>query len=215
LTHDTSTIYTHASNIDRSNTVLRLLILSSFVLATAAHGHDAPPGRQLRDVDGVTRNPFVPSGTANVLFFVTSDCPVSNRYAPEIQRQCAAYGRKGVFCLLVYEDTALDAAAVRRHRDSFGYRDIPAVIDTAHAIAATAHATVTPEAVVVTAGGEVRYRGRIDDRYEALGKPRRVVTAHDLQDALDAVLTRRPVVRPVTEAVGCFIPSGNPRSAAR
>ena len=59
------------------------------------------------------------------------------------------------------------------------------------AIAERAKATVTPQAVVVGPGGIVKYRGRIDNQYAALGKPRRVVTVHDLRDALDAVLAGR------------------------
>ena len=55
----------------------------------------------------------------------------------------------------------------------------------------------------------MKYRGRIDNQYAALGKPRRVVTVHDLRDALDAVLAGRPVANPETEAFGCFIASKN------
>jgi len=194
--------------------VIRLIVVSFIVLASAGRDLAPRPVRQLRDVDGVSRNLFAPSGVANVLFFISSDCPISNGYAPEIQRLCAEYRTRGVSCALVYEDAAIDAAAVRRHRESFGYADLPAVIDSAHTIAATAQATVTPQAVVV-GRGEMKYRGRIDNRYEEFGKPRRVVTVHDLRDAIDAVLAGRVVARPVTEAVGCFIPSATARSAAR
>ena len=187
--------------------MLRLIILSLVALVNAARGHVPQPAAQIRYVDGGSGDLFAPSGVANVLFFVSSDCPISNGYAPEIQRLCADYRKKGVSCALVYEDVAMDAAAVRTHRESYRYRDIPAVIDTAHAIASAAQATVTPQAVVVAAGGGVKYRGRIDNRYEQLGKLRRVVTIHDLRDALDAVSAGRTVVRPVTEPVGCFIPS--------
>jgi hypothetical protein len=64
---------------------------------------------------------------------------------------------------------------------------------------------VTPTAVVVDAQGTVRYRGRVDNLYAALGKTRQQVTSHDLRDALDAVLAGRPVAHPETEAIGCFI----------
>ena len=47
----------------------------------------------------------------------------------------------------------------------------------------------------------------IDNQYAALGKPRRVVTTHDVRDALDAVLAGRAVAHPETEAFGCFIAS--------
>ena len=38
-----------------------------------------------------------------------------------------------------------------------------------------------------------------------IGKPRRVITVHDLRDALDAVIAGKPVARPRTEAIGCYI----------
>jgi len=58
----------------------------------------------------------------------------------------------------------------------------------------------------VGAGGVVKYRGRIDNQYIALGKPRQVVTIHDLRDAIDAVASNRAVAHTDTEAFGCFIP---------
>jgi hypothetical protein len=200
--------------------VVRPIVLPLVLLLLAPRGQLPPSAGQLRDVHGVTQDLRVPSGLApagmaHVLLFVTSDCPISNRYAPEVQRLCADYLKKGVSCTLVYEDAAIDSAAVRAHGEAFGYRDIPAVIDTGHAIAATMKATVTPQAVVVAAGGRVEYRGRIDNRYEELGKPRRVVTVHDLRDALDDILAGRVVARPATEAVGCFIPFDRARSASR
>jgi thiol-disulfide isomerase/thioredoxin len=193
----------------------RAIVLTLVLLAPTPGGQFTPSAGQLRDVYGVTQDPLSPSGRAGVLLFVTSDCPISNRYAPEVQRLCADYREKGVSCTLVYEDAAIDPAAVRSHAEVFGYREIPAVIDTGHAIAAATKATVTPQAVVVAAGGRVQYRGRIDNRYEELGQPRRVITVHDLRDALDDVLAGRPVARPATTAVGCFIASGATRPPAR
>ena len=193
----------------------RLIVLSLVVLAGVAAGRVPSSATQLRDVDGVRRDLFTPSGAASVLLFVSSDCPISNGYAPEIQRVCAEYRTRGVSCTLLYEDASIDVAAARSHRQAFGYGDMPAVIDTTHAVAAAARATVTPQAVVVVAGGEVEYRGRIDNRYEQLGRERRVVTVRDLRDALDAVLTGRPVARPATEPVGCFIPFASSRSTVR
>jgi len=166
------------------------------------------PGVQVRDIDGTVRDLFRPQDKANVLVFVSSDCPVSNGYAPEIQRICADAGPKGARCTLVYEDVSIEAAAVRAHRTEYRYRDVPAVIDGDRAIAKRAGATVTPQAVVINAAGSVLYRGRIDNQYAALGKPRRVVTSHDLRDAIDAVLSGKPVSHAETEAIGCFISPG-------
>jgi hypothetical protein len=151
--------------------------------------------------------PLEPSGPASILFFITNDCPVANSYAPEIQHICSDYAAKGVSCTLVYSDLTLDTAAIDKHHAEYGYPDsIPAVKDTAHKLAAATGATITPESVVVGKGGKVLYRGRIDNFYAALGKPRRQATEHDLRDALGEVLAGKPVTHPQTQAVGCYIP---------
>lgn len=161
---------------------------------------------QTRDVDGNIHDLFKPAGNGNVLVFVASDCPVSNGYAPEVQRICAAARDKGVACALVYEDPAIGESAVRAHRDQYRYRNMIAVIDRDRAISERAKARVTPEAVLVDRAGVIKYRGRIDNQYIALGKPRQLVTVHDLRDAIDAVLAGRAITHSETEAFGCFIP---------
>jgi thiol-disulfide isomerase/thioredoxin len=161
---------------------------------------------QVRDIDGRPFSPFTPADKAHVLFFVATDCPVSNSYAPEIQRICKAYEDKGVSCSLAYEDLRVDATAVRTHLTDYGYHGMPATIDDGRTLADRVHASITPEAFLIDARGKVRYRGRIDNLYSSLGKPRQVVTEHDLANALDAVLSGRPVPKAKTEAIGCFIP---------
>lgn len=168
---------------------------------------------QTRDIDGRLLTPFAPAGTANVVLFVQTDCPISNSYAPEIQRICTAYASKGVSCSLAYEDVRVDAAGVRKHMSDFAYSGVPATIDGSRALADRAKATITPQAVVVDAHGAIRYRGRIDNFYASLGKPRQHVTEHDLTDALDAILAGKPVPKPETEALGCFI--ARPANSAR
>jgi thiol-disulfide isomerase/thioredoxin len=161
------------------------------------------------DIFGRPFHPFAAAGQPRVLLFVSSDCPISNGYAPQIQRLCQEYARKGVRCALVYEDVAIDAAAVRKHLDEYRYTGVSAAIDRDRTIARRARASVTPEAVVIDGTGEIRYRGRIDNRYVELGKPRRVVTVHDLREALDAVLAGTRVPHPETTALGCYIGSGD------
>ena len=146
-----------------------------------------------------------------VLIFVTSDCPISNGYAPEIQSICDAARTKGAACTLVYEDVAINAAAVAKHQAEYHYRNLTTVIDSDRAIATRMKATVTPQAVVVGPDDVVKYRGRIDNKYAALGRPRRVVTVHDLTDAIAAVVSGRPVAQTETEAFGCYIVPGRTR----
>jgi len=140
---------------------------------------------------------------AVVLVFTRSDCPISNRYAPELERLYRAYSPRGVEFLLVYPEAGLTEAAMKAHQREYGYT-IPAVLDGAHEYVNRAGARVTPEAVVFV-GGKIVYRGRIDDWFIDIGKARQHAGTHDLDDALSAVLAgRTPAVRE-THAIGCAI----------
>jgi hypothetical protein len=164
-----------------------------------------------QDLDGHPPNPFKPTGMASAIFFVATDCPISNSYAPEIQRVCRDYGPRGVACSLVYEDVDVGTPGrrleedVRHHLREYRYTGIPAILDRSRTIAKQAKASITPQAVVVDRDGTIRYRGRIDNFYAALGKPRQLVTEHNLRDALDAVLAGTTVPKIETEPVGCYI----------
>ena len=142
---------------------------------------------------------------ATVLLFVTHDCPISNQYAPEVNRIVAEYAAKGVAFYLVYVEPGLTPNAARTHARAFGYR-CPAVLDPRHVLVKHAGASVTPEAAVYGPNGARLYRGRIDDRYPSLGRRREQVTTRDLRAALDAVLAGKSAPAATTKAVGCFIP---------
>ena len=162
---------------------------------------------QVQKVDGGFVDPLIaPAGAkATVFIFTSTDCPISNRYAPEVRRIVTAFATNGVVFRLVYPNPAEQTAAIHEHMTAFGYAGaIDALRDPGHALVKHVNATVTPEAVVVV-DGRVKYRGRIDDRYVALGLERPAPTTHDLADALTAVLAGRPVPHPTTQAVGCFI----------
>jgi thiol-disulfide isomerase/thioredoxin len=146
-----------------------------------------------------------PAGTKAIVFLFTStDCPISNRYAPEVRRLAETYGAKGVVFRLIYPNPAETPAAIREHMAAFQYVGAEALRDPALALVKLAGATVTPEAAVY-ANGRLAYRGRIDNRYVELGLERPAATQRDLADAITAVLAGRPVAAATTQAVGCFI----------
>ena len=64
---------------------------------------------------------------------------------------------------------------------------------------------INPTAVLIKPDESIAYRGRIDNFYAAIGIQRRIVTEHDLRDALDAVIAGRPVAKRETPPVGCYI----------
>ncbi len=160
------------------------------------------------DLNGHPVERIAPAGTkAVVLFFTASDCPISNRYIPEIERLDHEFAPQGVHFWWVYPNPGDTAAVVRRHDEQFGLH-ADAVLDTEQRLTHMAHATITPEVAVFTSTAEgLRevYRGRIDDRYVALGQERPAATRHDLEMAIRAVLATRAVPKPRGPAVGCSI----------
>ncbi len=147
---------------------------------------------------------------AVVLIFTGYDCPISNRYAPEVVRLCKEYTPKQVAFCIVYADAGITKDAARKHAKEFGYT-CPAILDPELKLARRVGATIKPEAAVLSPKGNLVYRGRIDNLYADFGKPRPRPTTHDLKDALDNVLAGKPVPVAHTKAVGCFIdfPFGN------
>lgn len=173
--------------------------LAVLLAAPAARGE---PGG-VTDLDGASRDPLRAAGAAVVLVFVQPECPISNRYAPELARLAADYAEAGVRVWTVYAgDVAVDEARAH-HEDYFPH--LPALLDPEAELAARAGVEVTPEAAVFLPDGTLAYRGRIDDRYVSFGRQRARPTRRDLVAALDAVLEGRlPEVRE-TRAIGCFL----------
>ena len=162
------------------------------------------PASILLDVDGNEHALPDPDAKATIVYFVTQDCPISNRFMPEIRRICGEYSSRDIRCLMAYVDATATADEIREHRQTYE-STVPAVHDLNHALVAMADAGVTPEAALFDREGNLAYRGRINNFYADLGTPRRQATKHDLRDALEDVLAGRAVSQPRTQAVGCFI----------
>jgi hypothetical protein len=158
------------------------------------------------DLNGRPVEQLAPPGVgAVVLFFAASDCPISNRYIPEVQRLAEEFHQ--VRFWFVYPNPGDDAKAIRAHNTQYAITTDTA-LDTRQDLVRMAHATTTPEAAVfVPLGGKLHevYRGRIDDRYIALGRERPQALHHDLEEAIRAVLAAKPVPQPGGPPVGCAI----------
>lgn len=143
------------------------------------------------------------SKKATVVLFLSAECPIGNRYAPEIARIESEFRPKGIGFVHVYPSDGSDAEAVKRHAKEFAFKS-PGVMDPKAEFAKWVGATVTPEAAILLPNGALAYRGRIDAANIEHG---RIVPNYrrDLRIALDEVLAGKPVTEPRTAAVGCFI----------
>jgi Tetratricopeptide repeat len=138
-----------------------------------------------------------------VFVFVRTDCPITNRYAPELTRIAKEFQGRHVAFYLVYPDPNENKRAIENHMAEFSFPGTP-LRDPDHTLQNRAHATVAPEAAVFDSAGNLKYHGRIDDRYISPGVARQT-QVHDLEDAITAVLAGKPVVHPETHAIGCSL----------
>lgn len=163
---------------------------------------------QMFDLSGRSIDPQQVAGArATVFLFARTDCPISNRYAPEVRRLHQKFASHGVTFWLVYPDPDESPDTIRKHLRAYGY-PFGALRDPQHAFTKLTGATVTPEVAVFAPGhadARLIYRGRIDDRYVEFGKIRPAPTRRDLEWALEAILVGKAVASATLPAIGCRI----------
>ena len=191
-----------------------MAVLTAILLAGSSCSRVPPPPSQtqadfdsvqLQDLDGRAVNPLRPGITnASVFLFVSTDCPISNRYAPEIRRLHEKYAVQGVKFWLVYPHASESAEMIRKHVKEF---QLPceALRDLQHVLVKRVQPRVTPEAAVIVPGSRLVYRGRIDDRFADLATERPAPVQRDLLNVLEAIVTGKTVAATSTVAVGCYI----------
>lgn len=163
---------------------------------TAAAGPVNLAGKQV--------DPFQTKASATVLLFIRTDCPITNRYAPELRRIASEFAPRGVNFWMVYPDKSETPASIVKHMKEY---NLPgrALRDPEQNLVRRAHATIAPEAAVFNASGQEVYHGRIDNLYVNIAVKRRVASTHDLENAIADVLAGRPVKPAKTQAVGCWL----------
>lgn len=189
----------------KSDYLLRTALSLQMAFALLPLGNVALASTELAfpQVRGKSAKPFAQTNVAAIAFvFVSTDCPISNRYAPEVQRLQEKFGR--VRFWLVYPNTSESDEAVARHIQEYRHT-ASALRDPEHKLVRLARARVTPEAALFSASGELLYHGRIDDRDVDFGKQRPEPARRDFEAALEAVLKGEKPAAASTKAVGCPI----------
>jgi peroxiredoxin len=140
---------------------------------------------------------------ATVVFFLGTQCPINNSYAPRLAELYKNYAEKGVGFVAINSNVHDTDKEIAAHAQKFGI-PFPVLRDAKQQIADVFGAQRVPEAFVLDAGLKLVYQGRIDDQF-GIGYTRPQPTQTELIAALDEVLAGKKVSQPKTEAAGCFI----------
>src|SRR5438045_1118735 len=95
------------------------LVLAVVWLAGDVSASDTPTAI---DLSGKPINPLSKmTNKAVVLIFVSSECPISNRYAPEIRRLHKEFSSEGIKFWLIYPNADDSSAAIRQHTNDYKF----------------------------------------------------------------------------------------------
>lgn len=185
---------------------MRALLSIYLGLAVSVSAAEATPlgKHNLRDLTGHQVPVPDPAAKATVLIFLSTTCPICNAYAPELGRIATEYKPRGVALVLVQTEPELTEPEARKHAADFAL-PAPVILDPRHELVKAAGASTTPQVVIVSGAGAILYKGRIDDRFPALGKDSIKARSANLRLALDEILAGKIVSTPTTTAIGCAL----------
>jgi peroxiredoxin len=190
------------------------LLLSAFVIAGSGRSIDneipAPPAIGatmedfvLPDVDGTNRTLASLKGkNGSVIVFIAVQCPVSNAYNERMEQLAQDFKGKGINVIGINANSTEDASAVKAHAAEHKLSFV-ILKDPGNKIADRFGATKTPEAYFLDANNKLVYHGRIDNSKDPAG-----VNSSELRDALNLVLSGKPVEKTTATAFGCTIKRG-------
>jgi hypothetical protein len=140
-------------------------------------------------------------GRAVCIAFLHPACPMAQEYAPVLSDLAARFAGDGIRVVGVVCE-ADEPGDVEAYRTKFGIT-FPIHLDTAFRLAEALDATVTPEVVLVDRDRQIRYAGRIDDRYKLRGVMTPGDAEPELASAIEDLVAGREIREPRTEAAGC------------
>ncbi len=183
-------------------------VLAALLAASAAPAADLKVGAPAPDFtlpsasDGkaVALKDLLAKSKAVAVVFVATKCPVSNAYNTRMAALGKEYAAKGIPLVGINSNKTEPAAEVKAHAEKHGFT-FAVLKDEGNRIADAYGATKTPEVFVIDPKGNLIYHGRIDENQD---DPQNVKSP-DLRNALEAILSGRPVPTAETKAFGCTI----------
>ncbi len=189
--------------------VLAVVAIGSISLEAQEFSRERYLGRKAEDFtlpDVKSAKPWklseqIKQAEATVLYFNSTECPVTNRYLPTLIRLYAEFADRKVAIVTVNSNQHNTAEEIAEHAREFKL-ELPILCDAEGKVARSLGVMRTAEAILLDSQGKLRYRGVIDDRYER-GVTRPRANNEYLADAIEAVLQRRMVKTSITDVEAC------------
>jgi peroxiredoxin len=195
----------------KTSGLVPVLLLSALAFSLAAPGEVAAPPKigstapdfNLPSATGgapVALKELLEKGKAVVVIFDATRCPYAKGYKERVAAMGKEYAAKGVTFVTINSNKTEAPAEVAEDAAKNGF-SFPVLKDEGNRVADLYGATKTPEVYVLDPKGTLLYRGRIDETHD---DPKNVKSP-DLRNALEAILSGKPVPAAETKAFGCSL----------
>ena len=139
-----------------------------------------------------------------VFIFISPECPLCQSYTLTINQLIKKYANIGIQFLGIVPGTDFSSEQVLSFNRTYK-STLPIWFDKQLKLTQAIGAKITPEVFFVSNNGKLLYSGRIDNWAYELSKKRKVITQHDLINALESYIHHKPITITKTKAIGCFI----------
>jgi peroxiredoxin len=146
------------------------------------------------------------SAPALLVMFLCNHCPFVRHVQAQLTKLCRRYQERGVAVVAISSNDASrypqdGPQEMGEERRRAGYT-FPYLYDESQAVARAYRAACTPEFYLFDRQRRLVYHGQLDDSRPANAVP---VSGSDLTEAVDALLSRRPMPQVQKPAMGCSI----------
>ena len=166
-------------------------------------------GFSLKNVDGkIVSLKDYPNAKGFIVVFTCNHCPFAKLYPPRLNDLNKKYKDKGVPLIAIsstdatiYEDDSYKNMVAKSKNENFNF---PYLFDESQVVAKNFGAQKTPHAFVIwKENGQwvIKYNGAIDNN----GAEPEKVTQRYVADAIDELLSAKPVKVSETRSIGCQI----------
>ena len=145
-----------------------------------------------------------PDEIGSVCVFMDTGCPIARYHTRTLRLLYKEYSKKGIRFTAIFPAANATRESVRAYAEKFEF-PLDVTLDPDQSRARVLGATTVPEVFVFDRRKKLVYRGRIDDRFAAVGKRRPRARTHDLAEALRALSVGEQIELRRTEPVGCPI----------
>ena len=156
----------------------------------------------ISDIDGKPLIFTEKKVNAYVFVFISSECPVSNKYIPKLNNLFSEFKKKGIKFIAVNASPENSIQDIRRHALEYKVK-LSVVHDVDQKVMSKLKATTTSEVVALSSAGRLFYRGAIDDQF-SVGNSKLKARYHYLRDAIYKFLDNGKISSN-TPASGCII----------